>query len=70
MRATYDLAPDDTRLLEHAQVLGDGRLRDTEAGRGVTDGGRPKSQPLDDAPPNRVRQGLERIVNHKVNGST
>jgi hypothetical protein len=70
MRATHDLAPDHTRLLEHPQVLGDGGLRDAEAGRRVTDGSRTESEALDDAAPNRVRQRSERIVNHRVNRST
>ena len=67
VRPALDHARDDAGLLEHLQVLRDRGLRDAEAAGGLADGRRARGEALDDAAADRVREGLERIVNHTVN---
>ena len=64
-----DDARHDAGLLQDLQVLGDRRLGHAEAAGGVTDRRRACGQALDDAAADRVRERLERIVNHRVNDS-
>ena len=69
MRPALDHARDHARLLQHLQVLGDRGLGHPEAAGGVAHRRRAGGEALDDAAADRVREGPERIVNHKVNGS-
>ena len=64
VRPALDHARHDARLLQHLQVLGDRGLGHPEAAGGVADGRRACGEALDDAAADRVREGLERIVNH------
>ena len=70
VRPALDHAPDDAGLLQHLQVLGDRGLRHAEAAGGLADRRRTLGEALDDAAADRVRERLERIVNHRVNDIT
>jgi hypothetical protein len=50
-------------------VLGDGGLGDPEVAGDFADGRRTGGEAFDDAAADRVRECLERIVNHVVNSS-
>src|SRR5829696_1668400 len=70
MGAAVDHPRQDAGLLEHLQVPGDGGLRHPKPSGDITDRRRTSGQTLHDAAANRVRERLERIVNHYVNSST
>jgi hypothetical protein len=70
VRPALDHAPHDTRLLQNLHVLGDGGLGHPETSGGVTDCCRAPGEALDDPAANRMRERPERIVNHRVNGTT
>src|SRR5262249_46231812 len=53
-RAAVD---DEARILQHLQVLRDGRPADRQLARELGDGLRPPGQPLEDGPPGRVAKG-------------
>src|SRR4051794_19980745 len=55
-------ARDDPRLLEHLEVLRDRRLRDGDASRRLADARRPPHEPLDNLPPDGVREREEAPV--------
>ena len=58
-----DFPPDDqAAAFEHAQMLRDRRRRDAIRCTQLRDRARPLCQPLDNAAPDRVRQGRENIV--------
>src|SRR5438552_3095399 len=54
-------------LLEHPQVPRDRRLGNAEVPRRLPHRGGAAAEPFDDAPPNGVCKGLERIVSHYAN---
>jgi hypothetical protein len=70
MRPAQDVAPHHACLFEDLEVLGDRGLGHPEAAGGVPDGRGAGGQPLDDLTTDRVGEGLERIVNQKVNSSS
>src|SRR3954453_18404610 len=70
MRPALAHARHNPCLLQDAQVLRDRGLRDAEAASGLSHRRRAGAESFDDAPADRVRQSLERIVNHTVNGIT
>ena len=70
VRPALDHARHDAGLLQHLQVLGDRGLRHPEAAGGLADRRRTFGEALDDAAADRMRERLERIVNHLVNGTT
>jgi 3-oxoacyl-[acyl-carrier protein] reductase len=67
MRAPFDDAHDEPGLLENVQVPRHRRLRDAEAARGLTHGGRPEREPLDDPAADRMGERMERTVSQYAN---
>ena len=51
---------DEACVLQHAQVLGDGRSADGELTSQFSDGHRPPGEPLEDRSPSRVAEGVHR----------
>ena len=69
IEAALGLGPagDEARAAEHAEVLGDGRLRDAKVPGQLPDGVGPAAEPLDEAAPRRVGQGLDRLcISHNL----
>src|SRR5690348_1114711 len=58
-RRTIDDEPD---VLQHLQVLGDGRPADRKLVRQLPDGPRTVAQPFEDLPPMRIAERLERLT--------
>src|SRR5688572_12409376 len=56
----------DACILEHLQVLRDGRLRDAESSGRLSDGRRAVDQPLDDRAPNWMREGKKAAIELRV----
>jgi hypothetical protein len=52
---------DETDVLEDAKVLRDGRPADRESGRQLADGAWPGAEQLEDLPPRRVAERVERM---------
>jgi len=53
---------DEADVLEDAEVLRDGRPADRKPGSELANGSRPRAEELEDLPPRRVAQRVERMV--------
>src|SRR5690349_25010668 len=62
MGAALDPPRDHAGVLEHAQVLRDGGLRDPEPGGRLADGRRPGREPLDDRAADGMGEGEEAAI--------
>ena len=59
LKAAVSLASNQTRAFEHVEVLRNRGHRDRERGCELADGLRSVREPIDDAPPGRVRERME-----------
>jgi hypothetical protein len=67
MVAAIDHARDHVGLLEQLQMSRDRRLGDAEVPSELADRAWAAAQPLDDLPPDRMREGGKRIVSYFAN---